>query len=127
MSRNKHGFTVGLNRIEEQYILTIKVVGTLKDEDYKVMVPILDNIIRSIKNPKVKVFVDGLDLDGWEIKAAWDDLKFGLKHGNDFSKIAFLGNKKWERLSAKIGSWFYPGEMKYFENEAEAIYWLIAD
>ena len=127
MAIQKHGFIVGLNRIDDEFIITMKAIGTLKDEDYKIMVPILDDLIKAVKDPKVKVFVDATDLEGWELKAGWDDFKFGLKHGNEFSKIAFVGNKKWEEHAAKIGSWFFPGEIKYFESEPEALFWLIED
>jgi len=30
------------------------------------------------------------ELQGWELRAAWDDFKIGLKHGGDFEKVAHL-------------------------------------
>jgi hypothetical protein len=50
----------------------------------------------------------------------------GLKHGREFKKVAILGNKRWLEMSAKIGSWFVAGDIKYFENETEAFDWLQA-
>lgn len=79
-----------------------------------------------VKSPKVKALIDGTELDGWEARAAWDDFKLGLKHDNEFDKVAIYGNKKWQGLAAKLGSWFIAGEIKYFEHEHEsdAITWL---
>ena len=53
-----------------------------------------------------------------------DLFKLGLKHGSEFEKIAIYGNKGWQEMAAKIGSWFVSGEMKYFESLDEALAWL---
>jgi len=84
----------------------------------------IDSALEGITEPKVNVLFDGTELEGWEVRAAWDDFKFGLKHDNEFSKIAFVGNKKWQELAAKVGRWFMTGEIKYFEEISDALDWL---
>ena len=42
--------------------------------------------------------------------------------GNE--KIAIFGNKKWQEYSAKVGSWFITGDIKYFEDADAALSWL---
>ena len=84
----------------------------------------IDSALDAVKAPHVKVLIDGTELEGWELRAAWDDFKLGLKHGNEFKKIAIFGNKNWQEITAKIGAWFISGEIKYFENEQEALGWL---
>ncbi len=64
------------------------------------------------------------ELEGWEVRAAWDDFKLDMKHGKEFEKIAILGNKRWQELATKISSWFISGESKYFEDAKEALNWL---
>lgn len=81
-------------------------------------------MLESVSEPNVNVLIDGSELEGWELKAAWDDFKLGLKHGNEFSKIAIFGNKKWQEYISKIGSWFISGEIKYFEDADDALGWL---
>jgi hypothetical protein len=51
----------------------------------------------------------------------------GVKHGTQFVKIAIYGNKNWQEMAAKIGSWFVSGDAKYFDNEAAALDWLNED
>ncbi|MFV0561951.1 STAS/SEC14 domain-containing protein [Malaciobacter mytili] len=80
--------------------------------------------LNGVKDAKVKVFIDATQLEGWELRAAWDDFKLGLKHNNEFEKIAIYGNKKWQEYISKIASWFIQGEVKFFESEEEAILWL---
>lgn len=87
--------------------------------------PMIDSTLASVKDPMVKVFLDASELEGWELRAAWDDFKLGLKHGNEFEKIAIYGNKNWQELAAKVGSWFITGDIRYFEDAAEAISWLL--
>ena len=84
----------------------------------------IDSALEGVKDPNIKVFIDGAEFEGWEIRAAWDDFRLGLKHGNNFDKIAIFGNKKWQEYTAKIGSWFISGEVKYFEDVDEALTWL---
>lgn len=120
----KHGLSIGINRVESDFFLFLKAVGKLTHNDYEEITPMLDSALKSINNPKIKAFVDVTELEGWEVRAMWDDFKLGLKHGSEFSKIALFGNKKWEEYISKVGSWFISGEIKYFENEKEAFEWL---
>jgi len=102
----------------------MKAVGKLTHEDYQTITPMIDSALAEVKQPKVKAIIDGTELEGWEVRAAWDDFKIGLKHGNEFEKIAIYGNKNWQEISAKVGSWFISGEVKYFENIDDALSWL---
>ncbi|MDN4503295.1 STAS/SEC14 domain-containing protein [Alteromonadaceae bacterium BrNp21-10] len=120
----RHGLTIGIDRVGKVFILTMKVFGKLTHEDYQKITPLIDSALASVVEPKVKVLVDASELEGWELRAAWDDLKLGLKHGNEFEKIAVISNQKWLELSVKIGDWFTSGEMRHFERYEDAINWL---
>ena len=84
----------------------------------------IESALEGVDHPKIKAIFDGTELEGWELRAAWDDFKIGLKHGSEFEKIAIYGNKRWQEISAKVGSWFMSGEVKYFENRDDALAWL---
>ncbi|AXH16011.1 STAS/SEC14 domain-containing protein [Malaciobacter mytili] len=120
----KHGLSIGINRIDNEFYLALKAIGKLTHEDYEKITPMIDNALNGVKDAKVKVFIDATQLEGWELRAAWDDFKLGLKHNNEFEKIAIYGNKKWQEYISKIASWFIQGEVKFFESEEEAILWL---
>jgi len=47
-----------------------------------------------------------------------------MKHGKEFSKLAIVGNKPWEKYLSKIADWFVTGEVEYFEKYQEAVNWL---
>jgi len=124
MSIKRHGLSIGIERSGSDVFLSIKAIGKLTHEDYETITPMIDSALNAVKEPQVKALIDGTELEGWELRAAWDDFKIGLKHGNEFVKIAIYGNKNWQEIAAKVGAWFVSGEVKYFENEEDAIAWL---
>lgn len=124
MGNKKHGIKIGLERTGARFYLSIKATGKLTHDDYEVLLPMIENSLKFIKEPEINVFFDATDFEGWEARAAWDDFKLGLKYGNKFNKIALLGNERWHKASSVLGSWFISGEIKYFEDESEALKWL---
>lgn len=124
MTIKRHGLSIGIERIDNAFFLSLKAIGKLTHEDYETIVPMIDSALEGVKDPRINVLIDGTELEGWELRAAWDDLKLGLKHGSQFEKIAIVGNKKWQEYSAKMGSWFISGEVEYFETESDALEWL---
>ena len=124
MSTTKHGLSVGMERVGTVCYVSIQASGLLTHEDYKVITPILESAIAGVTGPKIRVLFDASEFKGWELRAAWDDFKIGLKHGNEFSKIAIYGNQHWQEWAAKIGSWFISGEVKFFEDHGAALSWI---
>jgi hypothetical protein len=121
----RHGISIGLEKAgSDTFFLTLSVSGKLTHEDYEELTPMLEAALATVHAPKVRVFIDAIELEGWEPRAAWDDLKLGLKHGNEFERIAIFGNRQWQELAAKLGSWFVSGEVKYFEDRDQAFDWL---
>lgn len=124
MKTNRHGLSIGIERTGSDIFLSLKAIGKLTHKDYEIITPLIDSALESVSEPQVNVFIDGSELEGWELRAAWDDFKLGLKHGNEFNKIAIFGNKKWQEYTSKIASWFISGEVNYFEDAGDALSWL---
>ncbi len=125
MSIKRHGISIGIDRVDREFFLTLRAVGKLTHEDYEVITPMIDSALSSVDSPRVKALFDVTEMQGWELRAAWDDFKIGLKHGNEFVKVALYGNRQWQEVVAKMGSWFISGEVRFFDNEAEALAWLM--
>jgi hypothetical protein len=120
----RHGLSIGIERIDSNFFMTFKAVGKLTHEDYKTMIPMLESAFNSVDIPSIKALVDCSEFEGWELRAAWDDLKLGLKYGKQFDKMAVVGEQKWLEVSSKLASWFMAGEVEHFDNVADAIDWL---
>ena len=125
ISVKEHGISVGISRVDDVFLLKIKAVGTLTHDDYEMMIPMIENAIEGVKHPNIKVLFDATEFEGWELRAAWDDFKFGMSHLNQFSKMAVVGHKKWHEYATKIAGWFMIGsEIEYFEELNEAVEWI---
>lgn len=122
--RTTHSITIGIERFQDTLYVTMKAVGKLTHADYQAFTPLLDGALSTITSPKVRLLLDASEFTGWELRAAWDDFKIGLKHGNEFEKIAIVGHANWQALLAMLGDWFISGEVTYFTDTAEAINWL---
>jgi len=120
----RHGLSLGMERVDNEFILTLKIYGKLTHEDYERIIPLVDSSLEGIINPKLNVLADISELEGWELQAAWDDLKLGLKYGSNFNKIAVYGTSAWIEYGTKISSWFINGEIKQFDDINEAIIWI---
>ena len=126
MDNYRHGLSIGIETAGTDIFLSLKAIGKLTHEDYQTITPLLDAALEGLTQPRVKVLIDGTELEGWQPRAAWDDFRLGLKHGNAFEKIAIYGNKNWQQITARVGSWFISGEVRYFEDMDAAIAWLQA-
>jgi len=124
MDFHKHGISIGISRIENQLFFSLKATGKLTHEDYEVITPMIESALAGVKAPIVNALIDATEFEGWEVRAAWDDLKLGLKHSDKFNKVAIYGCEKWQNVLAKIGSWFIAGEVRYFEKMSDAVDWL---
>ena len=114
MVHTTHGLSIGIERAGREFFLKLKAVGTLTHDDYKVIIPMIDSALGEVKHPIANVLIDASELEGWELRAAWDDLKLGVRHSKEFNKIAIYGNQEWQARMAKIGNWFISGEVQYY-------------
>lgn len=121
----QHGLRIGLTQIDDLIYLHLEIIGKLTHHDYEVLLPMLDAAVDGAENARIDSLVDLRQLEGFELRAIWDDLKLGLKHRKRFERVAVLGNKKWEQVATQIGNWFTSGELAYFENEDNAKKWIL--
>jgi hypothetical protein len=108
--------------------LALKATGKLTDADYKeVLIPKIEEKIKQFGKARVLLYLPG-GFTGWEAHAAWDDAKFGVRHRNDFEKLAVVGGAKWVEWATKIGAHFMKGEVKTFPEAelGEALDWIRA-
>jgi hypothetical protein len=94
-------------------IVGFKLHGKLHDDDYKSFMPAVDAAVAS--EGRVRLFAQFEDFHGWDLHAAWDDFRFGLKHYSDFERIAMVGETKWEAWMTKVCKPFTNAHLKYFD------------
>jgi hypothetical protein len=106
-------------------VLVIRVSGKLLGEDYAQFVPEFDRLVR--QHGKLRVLFDMTGFHGWEVSAAWEDFKFGVKHFSDITRLAMIGEKKWQQGMAIFVKPFTKAAVRYFDHAdaAEAKKWLV--
>jgi len=105
-------------------LVTIEASGTLTVEDYKKVLPEIDELIKEGKKPAF--FINLEDFHGWEPSAMWEELKFDVKHRNDFGPMVVVGESNIQKWLTQFSSMLFPSEVKYFDrgNEKEAREWI---
>ena len=106
---------------EEGPVVRVEVSGKLTQEDYDKLIPSWKAVIA--RNGKLRLLFIMRDFHGWDPGAAWDDLRFDLKHCRQVERVAMVGEKEWQQWMTRVGSWFVDANVRYFdasqENEAE--------
>ena len=74
----------------------------------------------------LRVLVRAEDVKGWTPAALWEELKFDLRHHNDFTKLGVVGDNVMIEWGMKLARPFFSGEIKRFDpSEADAaLEWL---
>ena len=101
MSNYKNGLSLCVERINNDTLMTLKITGTLTQEDYKLLTPMISFALEGVRNPKIKVLVDGTQVEGHELIAVWDCFKLGLKLGSEFEKPQSIGTKDHKKFPTK--------------------------
>jgi hypothetical protein len=75
---------------------------------------------------KLRVLSDMTGFHGWDAGAAWEDLKFDIKHFGGIERLAALGDKKWQHPVAVLFKPFTKATARYFDwdDAVEARQWL---
>lgn len=94
-------------------ILGFKFSGKLHDEDYRTFVPIVDAAVAQAG--KIRLLAEFEDFRGWDLQAAWDDLKFGMTHYSAMERMALVGDRQWQEWMARLCKPFTRAEVKYFD------------
>ncbi len=108
-------------------VLTVKVSDKLTREDYECFVPQTEQMIA--EHGKIRVLFEMHDFHGWKLGALWEDMKFDLHHFSHIERLAFVGEKSWEKWMSVFCRPFTSAEIRYFDRaEAEeARNWIEAD
>ena len=106
-------------------LLVAKATQKLTVKDYEEsFIPALDKLIEKYKKIRI-VFYLAEDFRGWELGAAWDDAKVGIKHRHDMERIAVVGGPKWVEWSSRIAAHLIKCEVKTYKADElnEAVKW----
>ncbi len=105
-------------------LIALELSGKLDAADYKDILPVLEAAIE--RHGKIRLLWEMTDFEGWTLGGLWEDGQFDVRHSENFSKIAMVGEKHWQEWMTQAIKRFTPAEVRYFESgfRADALAWL---
>ena len=102
--------------------LIIEARGQLTHKDYEDLVPQLER--EMAQHGKLRLLIRLKNFEGWSPEGLVDELRFDIRHHDDFERVAIVGENRWEKIATQVSAPFFSGSMRYFEDEDEARAWL---
>jgi hypothetical protein len=101
-----------------------KLSGKLTDSEYKAFVAGVETIIADQGKIRLLMIVDYPQ--DFDLKAAWDNLVFWIKHIRDIERLAIVGQKEWEKWLELLEKPFIHAEVQYYKksNIQDAWNWI---
>lgn len=117
---------IALIQTDYEDILGIKMSGKLKATDYDKIIPLIENKLS--RYGKINLYCEMRDLETPELAAIWEDLKFDVKHFNDFNRVAMVGDQKWMEWATQFTKPFTSAKVRYFDanDRPDAMAWASA-
>lgn len=114
---------------EHKGVLHIRAGGRLSEADYEDFIPLFERAAAKEAGTVPMVIELLPDFAGWDLGGLWRDMKFDVRHKDQFGRIAIVGDKKWEEWATKLFDPLFRAEMRFFPtdrlDEAEA--WVLGE
>ena len=105
--------------------IAVRMSGQLKSSDYDVVVPLLENKLRTCGKVNLSCELD--EMESITPGALWKNAKFDTRHFCDIDKVVMVGDKNWLDWMSRLTRPFTSARVKYFDNSErdEAMEWVI--
>ena len=113
-------------KCEPNDIYVLRISGILKRCEFAAEQSNLARDIDTGAKPRLLIILE--NFEGWERGADWNDLDFMMSHGAKISKIAIVGEPRWETLAlAFAGAGVRRATVKFFQSNElrQARSWLV--
>ena len=101
--------------IPETAVVEMRVDGRVTRDAFEQISTQLEAFI--IRHGKVRVLEIIDHFGGIDASVLWDDIKFSLRHLNDFSRVAIVTDKRWIELWTKATRHFVKCEVALFHQD----------
>ena len=119
------GILIGLRRSDYGFYVEIKMIGNIIYKDCVLALPILEDVIKRVYDPGIKILVDARKFSGSKVLTMWFDLLCSIKYcDKKFEKVAYLDRYGEKKISSKISATLLKGKIKSFDGYTNALKWL---
>jgi len=110
-----------LSAKEEHGLIILEIGGKLDSEDFDAFTPLFERIADRESGTVPMLIILKPDFSGWDLGGLWRDLKFDVRHKDQFGRIAIVGDKKWAKWATQFYDPLFRAKMRYFEIDVLAI------
>ena len=94
-------------------VVSIRLSGLLQKVDMTALQELALQLIGQGKRLRLLAIIE--NFQGWDKKDDWNDIGFLMEHGDDFVKMAFVGDEKWKDDAFLFaGKGFRSTEIEFF-------------
>ncbi len=121
-----HGLSLEAISSHGRRVLCCAATGHLTHADYSAFIPQIEAALADHPAEENRLLFDTAGLEGWDLRAAFDDLNFGRTHADQIGKAAVLAPGQLIELSCRIANalHLYGQELRCFSDREEALAWL---
>ncbi|MGD8863875.1 MAG: YbhB/YbcL family Raf kinase inhibitor-like protein [Myxococcales bacterium] len=110
--------TISIQRLNPS-TLELRVSGRLDADDYRKVLPMIEDAIREHGQIGLVVRIPGMR--GWSASGLWEDLKFDVRHYRDVARVALVTGGERKGWMAAVSRPFTGGQVRAFSmTELEA-------
>lgn len=106
-------------------IIGLEIDGKIDRTDLDRVIELIEQ--RLVTEDKLRIYAEVSNWSGMSLSAFIADLKFSLKHLNNFEKEAIVSDQKWLEVLAALGNTIFSGlEVKHFTSSEkdQALEWI---
>ncbi|GGD45640.1 STAS/SEC14 domain-containing protein [Erythrobacter arachoides] len=105
-----------LDIVEGNGLIRVRAGATLESSDYDRFVPLFERIAVRKRRAVPMVIELAPDFSGRDVGGIWRDLRFDVKHKEQFGRIAVIGTRDWDEWATELSdALFPPAEVRFFE------------
>jgi len=99
--------------------VAIELSDKVTELDFEIIASLMETEIEEYH--MIALYLELKNFHGWTPGALWADTKFDLKHHGDFSRIAIVGDQKWEEWMANLSKPFTSAAVRYYDVQQREI------
>ena len=98
-------------------VIGFKAVGQVTVEEYETMEQQIQFLIHSRRKRPIGILVDLSAMDGIDLEARWEEIRFLQKYNLHIARMAVVGAHLWERVSSMfvVAAALLQAETLYFQ------------
>lgn len=108
-------------------VVGIELSGKVTRDDYiNTLIPVFNRVIA--EHGKARALIDFADdFSGYEVKALWEDARYGFKHMKQFEKCAVINAPFWANFAIKVMDKITKCKSKVFDKHDRDRAWIFIE